>query len=112
MNRSAVDNSPRRIWLVVPVVLLLIAVAGLATAAKNGQYYPQTTSAHRVSMATKMNLTRASCDTESEPPRIVTEIPVLDRPERVAFVMPPVPANIPIGVRVSTQHRSPPVSLL
>ena len=35
---------------------LLLAVAGLATMAKNGQYFPETSAAHYVSISTKMNV--------------------------------------------------------
>jgi hypothetical protein len=35
---------------------LLVAVAGLATMAKNGQYFPETSAAHYVSISTKMNV--------------------------------------------------------
>jgi hypothetical protein len=94
------------------VVLLLFAVAGLSTLAKNSQYFSKSNPAHYVNIATKM--------TESHLPAIINRTPQLP----VARFVPPQPemqitqvvrAEIPalpsIGVTVSLQHRSPPISL-
>jgi hypothetical protein len=94
------------------VVLLLFAVAGLSTLAKNSQYFSKSNPAHYVNIATKM--------TESHLPAVINRTPQLP----VARFVPPQPemqitqvvrAEIPalpsIGVTVSLQHRSPPISL-
>jgi hypothetical protein len=47
----------RRTFLTKLVIFaLLLAVAGLATMAKNGQYFPEASAAHYVSISTKMNV--------------------------------------------------------
>src|SRR5277367_1896318 len=42
------------------VLLLLVAVVGLCTLAKNGQYYPRTNPVRDVSLSIKMNVAHAS----------------------------------------------------
>ena len=115
-NRAQTGHheTPQRIWIRVSVVFLLILVAGLATLAKNGQYFPKTTPAHCISMSTKMNVAHA--------PAIVAG----DRVEQFAKLSQPQPLPLirrtrlerlttvlmpQIGVTVSRQHRSPPFSI-
>jgi hypothetical protein len=98
-------------WMRVCVVLLLISVAGLSTVAKDGQYFPKTNPARFLSMSTKMNLTHAPIVLDGArtqpvvriaPPLPSVRITRIERSE-------PVPVQR-ISVRVSLQHRSPPVS--
>jgi len=94
------------------VLLLLVAVVGLCTLAKNGQYYPRTNPVRYVSLSIKMNVAHTSV------------VNLGDKLEPVARVAPPPPIvrvtrleqfeatpAQKIGVTVSMQHRSPPPSL-
>jgi hypothetical protein len=94
----------------ISIVLLLFAVAGLSTLAKNSQYFPKSNPTHYVNIATKM---------KAAPSRVVVQ---RERLSPVAKVLPPKSevsnrytakeeANLPlpsVGVTVSIQHRSPP----
>ena len=91
------------------IVLLLFAVAGLATLAKDGQYYPKSNPARNVSISTKMQITPGPVQVTVEPSRPVARFvppqPPL-RPSQSSYAdIAPTP---PISVRVSMQHRSPP----
>ncbi len=94
------------------IVLLLFAVPGLSTLAKNSQYFSRSNQAHYINIASKM--------TESHLSAVINRTPLLP----VARFIPPQPetrtthvvrAEIPalpsVGVTVSLQHRSPPISL-
>ncbi|MFZ0641809.1 MAG: hypothetical protein WAM25_01535, partial [Candidatus Acidiferrales bacterium] len=105
--------SNRRFCLRVGVLLLLVAIAGFATLAKNSQYYSKSDPAHYINISSKMKVAAV--------PAVVDRAPLLRHLEgfalplprlRVARVVraetPPLPS---IGVTVSLQHRSPPVVL-
>ena len=94
------------------VLLLLVAVVGLSTLAKNGQYLPKSDPVRHVFLSIKMDVAHASV------------VVLSDGLEPVARVAPPRPAvrvngleqfeATPvrrISVTVSMQHRSPPPSL-
>lgn len=96
----------------VGAVMLLLAIAGFSTVAKNSQYYSNSNSAHFIGVSGKMML--------SPLPVAVDQTPL--RP--VARLLPPQPemritqdagkevrALPSIGVTVSLQHRSPPLFL-
>jgi hypothetical protein len=112
MNRRMRELHSRDIWLRVAVVMLLVAVAGLSTLAKNIQYFPKTNPTHYVSSSTKMKVVHAPVVLDrdrqlpvskiSVPPRTVWPI----REDRLEAVL--IPA---VGVTVSMQHRSPPASI-
>lgn len=93
----------------VAIVILLFTVAGLATLAKNAQYYPKSNPASNVSISTKMNVTHAPVQVAAEPSQEVTRVYLPQPPVRVSYVRYertlPKP---PIGVTVTRQHRSPP----
>src|SRR3984885_13796955 len=94
----------------ISIVLMLFAVAGLSTLAKNSQYFPKSNPTHYLNIASKMKVAAS---------RIIVQ---RDRTSPVANVMPPKPfipkkhtaeeeADLPstsVGVTVSIQHRSPP----
>jgi hypothetical protein len=112
------SNSSARLrgWTIcnrVAVVLLLLGLAGLAAAAKDGQYRRASNSEYQTSLATKMNVPQASA--------IVTSVELQDVVRLVASKPRPVfhkrfkPEPLPtesVGVIVSMQHRSPPKFLL
>lgn len=94
------------------VLLLLIAVVGLYTLAKNGQYFPKTNPVRYVSLSIKMNVAHAPVVIAGDklqliarvaPPRLVLRVSRLEQ-----FEATPVQR---IGVTVSMQHRSPPSPL-
>ena len=113
------DAQPMRSRLVklsllnISIVLMLFAVAGLSTLAKNSQYFPKSNPTHYVNIAAKM---------KPAPSRVVVQ---RERLSPVAKVLPPKSevlnryaakeeANLPlpsVGVTVSVQHRSPPSPL-
>jgi hypothetical protein len=94
------------------VLLMLFAVAGLSTLAKNSQYFPKSNPTHYVNIASKM---------KAAPSRVIVQ---RDRTSPVASVVLPKPfvpkkytaeeeADLPstsVGVTVSVRHRSPPSS--
>lgn len=94
------------------IVVLLFSVAGLATLAKNGQYFPKTNPARYVSISTKMNIALSPVLSAGEPLQpVVASFPPqpATRANRVEITkIPPVER---IGVRISMQHRSPPLFL-
>jgi hypothetical protein len=94
------------------VLLLLVAVAGLSTLAKDGQYFPSTNPVCHASLSTKMKVAHApvviSGDELQPIARVVPPLPA-DRVTRLEqFEVAPVQR---ISVAVSMQHRSPPPSL-
>jgi hypothetical protein len=93
----------------VAVLLLLVAIAGFSTLAKNSQYYSRSNPAHFLNISSKMKV--------SPTPAILARTPL--RPvDRLIAPQPPVKAfpvveeqapELPsIGVKISLQHRSPP----
>jgi hypothetical protein len=89
--------------------MLLIAVAGLSTLAKDCQYFPKTNPTRYVSSSTKMKLAHAPVvldgDQQLHVSRIAVPSPRVwpiceDRFEAIL-----IPA---VGVTLSMQHRSPP----
>jgi hypothetical protein len=94
------------------IVLLLVGLAGLATAAKDGQYYPNPNPARRVSLSTKMNVNSTPAVLNQTPLQKVAQIVAAKpRPSIRKPIEPEVPLIETIAVTVSLQHRSPPVLL-
>jgi hypothetical protein len=89
--------------------VLLFAVAGLSTLAKNSQYFPKSHPTHYVNSANKMKAAAQPVVFERAPLQLIAKV-VPPRPrapkkrgiEEVSFPLPS------IGVTVSIQHRSPP----
>lgn len=91
------------------IILLLLSLAGLATIAKDGQYYRGGNFAHQSSLSTKMNVTSTPVVLGSAPSERVTRAAV-EKPRPAARVRkeseaPPVE---PVGLLLSVRHRSPP----
>jgi nitrogen fixation-related uncharacterized protein len=94
------------------IVLLLVGLAGLATAAKDGQYYPKANPAHQVSVSTKMNVNSIPVVSSQTPLQKVAQVVVSKpRPSMHRPAEAEVPRSEPISVTVSLQHRSPPAVL-
>ena len=93
------------------VVLLLFAVAGLSTLAKNSQYLPNSNPAHYINISNKMKGAPAPVLLERAPlypiAKVVPPQPWAPVNHGVGEISLPSPS---IGVMVSIQHRSPPPS--
>ena len=110
---SGSDQFKSKTWAVAAskatILLLLFTVAGLATFAKNGQYYPDSNPAQHVSVSIKMNVTHSPVQAADEPLQPVSRFlppqPPVQSPQVQVEEASPTPA---IGIAVSMQHRSPP----
>jgi hypothetical protein len=93
------------------VVLLLFAVTGLSTLAKNSQYFPNSNPAHYINISNKMKGAPAPVLLDPGPlypiAKVVPLQPCAPRNHGVEEISLPSPS---IGVTVSIQHRSPPSS--
>jgi len=94
------------------VFLLLVSVAALSTLAKDGQYFPQSNPARQVSLSTKMNFTHAPIVPDGARSQAVARISPPQPSIRITRIerLEPIPMQR-IGIIVSLQHRSPPVSI-
>lgn len=113
---SAAGQLKSKAWAIAAsratIILLLFTVAGLATFAKNGQYYPESNPAQHVSVSIKMNVTHSLVQATEEPLQPVSRFlppqPSVPSPQVRAEATSPSP---PVGITVSMQHRSPPPAL-
>lgn len=98
----------------VSVVLLLIAVAGLSTLAKNSLYYQNVSSIRYVSIASKMKVAHAPITASQAPLRLIARIAAPKPPAVVIhrWDMPEDPPIQRISLTLSLQHRSPPLFIL
>ncbi|HXO05078.1 MAG TPA: hypothetical protein VN884_05555 [Candidatus Sulfotelmatobacter sp.] len=96
---------------IAAVVLLLFAVAGLSTLAKNSQYFPKSNPTHFVNIASKMKVAPTPVVIERVPlypfAMVVSPQPCPSRNYGVDEISLPSPS---IGITVSIQPRSPPTS--
>lgn len=108
-NQQTRKARPGDIGLRVTIVVLLVAVAGLSTLAKNIQYFPKTNPAHYVTSSTKMKVVHAPVVLESDRQlparRIQAPSPAVWPVCKDRLESPLIPA---VGVTISMQHRSPP----
>ena len=104
--------SDRRLGLKVGVLLLLVAIAGFSTLAKNSQYLRNSNPAHYINISSKMKVTASPTVIDRAPLLPVTRFVAPQPQMRVHRVVreeiPPLPS---IAVTVSLQHRSPPIFL-
>ncbi len=92
------------------VVVLLLTVAGLSAAAKDGKYYPRSNPARYVSLSTEMNAAAVPVVFDREPqPIAMTFVPPHPVLPMVHREEPADPLITRIGLTVSMRHRSPPV---
>lgn len=89
--------------------MLLIAIVGLATIAKDGKYYDGSNPEHRSSLSTKMNVTQAPAVLGSSPlERVARIFASKPRPATRAQVhYTPLPVHT-VDIRLSFSRRSPP----
>jgi hypothetical protein len=111
-NQIGQDGQARRVYLQVGVVMLLLAIVGFSTLAKNSQYLSRSNPAHYINICSKMKVSHLPVVIDRTPLRPVARF-IPPQPEmRVArMVEEEIPALPSIGVTVSLQHRSPPLSL-
>jgi hypothetical protein len=102
----------RRVYLKVGVVMLLVAIAGFSTLAKNSQYLSRSNPAHYINISSKMKVSHLPVVIDRTPLHPVARF-IPPQPEmRIARVVEEeIPALPSIGVTVSLQHRSPPICL-
>lgn len=104
-------NGSRRLLIKCAILVLLVAVAGLSTLAKNSLYYPKSHPTRYVSIASKARLAQAPAALERAP---LIPVARMVPPQPVAHTVLHEPETQPIpeiGVVVSRQYRSPPLSL-
>lgn len=90
------------------LLVLLLAVATLATAAKMSWYLPQGDAGHNLTAAVKMKVAHAPVILDGLPfPPVIEVAPPLSeiRTSRPVEIEPEIPS---ISITVSLQHRSPP----
>jgi len=94
------------------LIFLLFGLAGLATAAKDAQYYPKANPARHVSLATKLNVQHAPVvfgRTHLE--KVAQIIAAKPRPIIRRLPEPELLLIEPVAITVTLQHRSPPPNL-
>ncbi|MGA7915003.1 MAG: hypothetical protein WCA00_07190 [Candidatus Acidiferrales bacterium] len=105
--------SDRRLCLRVGVLLLLVAIAGFSTLAKDSQYFAKSNPAHYINISSKMKVAAVPALIDRTPllrhlEGFTLPLPQLQVARVVRAETPPLPS---IGVTVSLQHRSPPILL-
>jgi hypothetical protein len=90
------------------LLVLLLAVATLSTAAKMSWYLPRADAGHNLTAAIKMKLAHSPIIVDGLPLQPVVKVaPPLPR-IRTSRLVEPEPEIPSISVTVSLQHRSPP----
>lgn len=100
----------RLFYLKVGVVLLLLAIAGFSTLAKNSQYFSRSNPAHYINISSKMTVSHSPSVLHRAPLHPVARfVPPQPATRTAQVVRDEIPALPSIGVTVSLQHRSPPI---
>jgi hypothetical protein len=113
-HHTSANRSPqctRLFYFRVGVVLLLFAIAGLSTMAKNSQYYSRSNPVHYLNISSKMKMSPPAAlgRTPLRPiARFVVQQPVVRFSPVVEDQVPELPS---LSVTLTLQHRSPPQSL-
>jgi hypothetical protein len=103
----------RRWWLQASAILLLFAVAGLSTGAKDSQYLPSTHPAHYLNISSKMKVSPPLSAFDRTPLHAVAKVEPLRVVDHLSYCEePPPPAIQLIGLRTSIEDRSPPASAI
>jgi hypothetical protein len=102
----------RRVYLKLGVVMLLVAIAGFSTLAKNSQYFSRSNPAHYINISSKMTVSHSPAALDPAPLHPIARfVPPQPATRTAQVVREEIPALPSIGVTVSLQHRSPPISL-
>lgn len=114
MSASAAfgKNVSRPVLIKSVIICLLLMVAGLSTLAKDGQYYPEAYPAYHVSLSVKMDMAHCHVHVAGDELHQIAFFP-LPQPTTLSGWLHriEVPPGVQVGVRISMQHRSPPVPL-
>jgi hypothetical protein len=111
-NHIGQTAQTRRVSVKIGVVMLLLAIAGFATLAKNSQYLSRSNPAHYINISSKMKVSHLPVVIDRTPLRPVARfIPPQPEMRFARMVEEEIPALPSIGVTVSLRHRSPPLSL-
>ena len=111
-NQIGQGAQARCVYLKLGVVMLLLAIAGFATLAKNSQYLSRSNPAHYINISSKMKVSHFPVVIERTPLRPVPRfIPPQPETRITQVVREETPPLLSIGVTVSLQHRSPPIPL-
>ena len=110
IRQHAQCAQPRRASLKIGILLLLLAIAGFSTLAKNSIYFSNSDPAHYINISSKMTVSHSPALVDRAPLVPVARFVPPQLPSGVALILreeaPPIPS---ISVTVSLQHRSPPV---
>jgi hypothetical protein len=111
VKQTTQSADTRRVCLKVGMVMLLLAIAGFSTLAKNSQYLSRSNPAHYINISSKMKVGHLPVVIDRTPLRPVARF-IPPQPEmRIARVVEEENPALPsISVTVSLQHRSPPIS--
>ncbi|HUJ32710.1 MAG TPA: hypothetical protein VLY23_15620 [Candidatus Acidoferrum sp.] len=112
-NPPVLRSACRLVLTKLAILALLVSLTGLATLAKDGQYYPTTNPARQASISTKMNVAQPTTAVESGPLQTAARI-VLPPPSPMVCrrVEPQSLQAESSGLTVSLQPRSPPTAVL
>src|SRR5215470_12243539 len=112
LRGSALARHRRLVITRLLILLLVLGVAGLATVAKDGQYYPTTNPARQVALSTKLNLGHApvtfTCDPVEGVTRLVAPKPCTIFHRRTE--VHPLPIQ-PVWLHETLRLRAPPYLL-
>jgi hypothetical protein len=102
-------HHPQRILVRAAVLLLLFAVMGLSTLAKEAKYLPKSNPLRHLSKSTKMELVHHPLNIDPSPTPMVSRVVP---PQPGLFARLPVQSEGPTSYRIALavffQHRAPP----
>lgn len=102
-------NNSKRVLIKTTALLLIFAIAGLSTLAKQSRYLPESNPTHFLSNAAKMDEPHQPIHFAPAVLRPVAKIAPPQSEFRTRFVLDSEKPDLPeIGLVVSLQHRSPP----
>jgi hypothetical protein len=109
-SMAAPDKRNRIVYVRLAIVLLLFAIAGFSTMAKNSQYYSRSNPVHFMNISSKMKVSPAPAILDRTPLQLVERL--VAPPQQQVRSFPVVEQEFPelpsISVTLSLQHRSPP----
>jgi len=94
------------------ILALLLALAGLSTLAKQGQFYPRTNPVRQISAATKMSVPQTARTLDCVPTQPAARL-ILPQPQDrpVRMVAPELSSIAWAHLTLPLQHRAPPLSV-
>ena len=99
----------RLVYFRIAVLMLLVAIAGFSTLAKNSQYYSRSNPAHFLNISSKMKVSAAPVVIDRGPLPLVERLIVPTQETKSYPVVEPEAPEVPsLAVTLTLQHRSPP----